>query len=389
VAVAGVALSILVMLLSVAIVNGFKANIRGKILGFNSHIVLRPVYDSDNPASTFIPHVSELAPVLDRASFITHWQPLTSLPAILKTDSQFKGMYLKGIDGRYDLSFLRDNLVSGQLPDFSSPAAGDKVLISAKVSDMLNLKAGDRINIYFVDPGIRVRPVTVAAIFDTHFQDYDQMYMFGSIRMVNELCGLSEDDARSIEIITPEYTRVPEYMPQLQRTLSYFVEGSEDFPALEIDNVQHLGETYFNWLDLLDTNVIVILTLMTLVSCFTLVSCMLILILERVKTIGVLKALGVKNMRVRGIFIYLALRIAVVGMLIGNTLAIAFIFVQQRWHMVPLDAESYYIDYVPVQFSLTWMIAVNVGALLLIWFSLILPSHIIAGIQPSRTIKTE
>lgn len=389
VAIIGVALSLTVMLLSVSIVIGFKENIRSKVIGFNSHILLKPICNDD--CKDPVIHISEeLKTLFDKTTFIRHWQGTTSLPAILKTDSQFKGIYLKGVDNNYDFSFLSDAIVDGEIPDFSSSDSQKKIIISKRIADKLQLKVGDKINIYFVDPGVRIRPMYVACVFDTHFEDYDDYFLFCSISMANEICGLDQNQVRNIEIKTTDFDRVQEFSDILNSKLYQMASRpNSQIPTIETETVLHFGASYFSWLSLLDTNVIVILTLMIIVSCFTLISCMLILILERVKTIGVLKAIGSSNRQIREIFIWMALKIAIIGISIGNLLAIIIIYLQQTWHVIPLDPESYYINYVPMEFSFSWIISVNIIAAVLIWLSLILPSQMVAKIRPASTLRTE
>lgn len=388
VAVAAVALSVAVMLASIAIVLGFKREIREKVIGFNSHISLysTAMHEGDNNLVTLTP---TLTAILDEQDYITGYSLEASIPAILKTSDNFKGAYLRSLNGEAIRSFIKGNLEEGKLPDYTKKGTDTDIVISRIAADQLGLKTGDRIDTYFISDDVRVRRLRVAAIFNSHFDTYDQIYIYGALGLVQHLGGIEPNQGTSLAIHTADFNRVDEYSERLHNTLLEALADGRLYRYYQIDNALHQGAGYFQWLDLLDTNVAVILTLMTFVSIMTLISGMLIIILDRKRFIGLIRSLGAPVASVRRIFVYLALKVGIWGMLIGNVAMIAFLWAQDRWHFLPLDPETYYIDFVPVELDWTTFALLNAGVVAVIWLALILPSMFVARISPAETMKSE
>lgn len=386
VAVAAVALSVAVMLAAIAIVLGFKREIREKVIGFNSHISLYSMAmgEGDDNLITLTPTLSD---ILEEQSYIKDYSLEASIPAIVKTEDNFKGLYLRSCNGNAINDFISSNLTAGKIPDYQKDKKSTEVVISQLAADQLGLKLGDRIDTYFISGDVRVRKLTIAGIFNSHFDIYDGLYMYGSLGLVQQLGGVKENQGTSLAIRTTDFRHVDEYSEQLHNTLLEAVADGRLYRYYQVDNALHQGAGYFQWLDLLDTNVIVILTLMTFVSIMTLISGMLIIILDKKRFIGLIRALGAPVKKVRKIFIYLALKVGLLGMAIGNIVMLALLWCQNRWHFLPLDPDAYYIDFVPVELSWESVILLNVGVAVVIWLSLILPSLFVAKISPAETMK--
>lgn len=388
VAIVAVALSIAVMLASVAIVLGFKQEIRNKVVGFNGHITLyvAPTTPDDDNLVTMIPTLKE---VLDNVPFITDYSIQAAIPAILKTNSDFKGVYLKGLSGKLTQSFIGSNLSEGNLVDFSDPENKNKVIISNTAARQLNLKCGDKIDTYFISDDVRVRRLEIVGVYNSHFDQYDNVMIYGSLPLVQQLGNIQENQGTYVQIMTDDFDRIADNTVKLQQILNEKVADGTLFRLYRIDNVLNQGMGFFNWLQLLDTNVVVVLVLMIIVGGITLVSGMLILIIDKKRFIGLMKAMGAPTGKVRKIFVYLAIRIALWGMLAGNVVMLSLIYVQDRTHFLPLDAESYYIDFVPVSISWGAIIALNLGVIAVMYLVLILPSRFVAGISPAETMRYE
>ena len=388
VAIIAVALSLAVMTASVGIVLGFKKEITDKIVGFNGHISLYtvPVNQDEN---NFILLSPSLKSELNSLPFITDYSLQAAIPAVLKTPSDFKGVYLKGLNGEMLNEFIGKNLEEGMIPDFSDENNKNKVIVSRIAAKQLNLKTGDKIDTYFFSDDIRVRRLEIAGIYNTHFDKYDDIMLYGSLNLVQQLGGIEENQGTFLQIKTDNFDKISDYTYILQSHLNEATADGRLFRVYRTDNVLHQGAGYFNWLSLLDTNVVVILILMMIVGCVTLVSGMLIIILEKKRFIGLMKSLGAPTSKVRKVFIYLALRIAIIGLIIGNGLILTFLYVQDKTHFIPLDAESYYIDFVPVSLGWESVLFLNLGVLVVIYFVLILPSRFVAGISPSETMRYE
>ena len=394
VAIIAVALSIAVMIGAIAIVTGFQREIRDRIIGFNSHITLYALSDPVNE-SNIVSLTPGLSQLLKGEDYISDIGVEAAIPAIMKTTEAFKGVYLKSAADSNTSSFLQSTLEEGALPSFMAKPKEDtdtaslEILISRKTANELNLRPGDKINTYFLNDELRVRPLRVKGIYNSHFNVYDNAYIYGDLRLIQQLGALQNTEGTAIRITTNDFSRLTEYSQRLQQRL---IEGTAEgliYRPYQVDNALNQGAGYFRWLTMLDTNVVVIIVLMTFVACVTLISAMLIIILDKKRFIGIIRALGASKRDVRSTFIWLALRIAVTGMLIGNLLMLCFLYAQKRYHFLPLDPDAYYIDYVPVHFSWEGFAILNAGVLFIIWLTLILPSLFAARISPAVTMRFE
>lgn len=385
VAIIAISISVAVMIASVAIVLGFKKEIRDKVVGFNGHISILKIptsQDEDNLVG-LSPFIKE---TLDSLPFIKEYSVQASIPAILKTSEDFKGVYLRGLSGNYANEYLAKNIEEGEVPDFSDPDKKNKIVISRIAANQLKLKTGDKIETYFISDDIKVRKLEIAGIYNSHFDQYDDVLIFGGLSLVSQLGNLPEETGTYISAMTDDFDKVLEYSAILQNSLSQGVAYGEADGFYRTDNVLNQGRGFFSWLSLLDTNVIVIIILMMVVGCVTLISGMLIIILERKKFIGLMRALGANTIKIRNIFIYMAVRIAFIGLIIGNLFIIILLYFQQRYHFLQLDADSYYIDFVPVYIPGWVVLTINAGVLLVTYLVLVLPSRFVGKISPAETL---
>lgn len=388
VSVAAVALSVAVMLASLAVVIGFKREIKGKITGFNSHISL---YDmpTESGGDNLVTLTPSLTAMLDEMPFVTDYSLEVSIPAILKTSSDFKGVYLRSLNGESTRRFILSNLEEGNMPDYSQPESEKKIVISRRAAAQLGLKTGDKIDTYFISDDVRVRRLEIAGIYNSHFDSYDQVLIYGALPLIQGVAGISKSQGTSIQVQTDDFERVDEYADELQTVLAMGVADGRLFRYYRVDTARNQGAGYFHWLALLDTNVAVVLALMTIVAVATLISGMLILILDKKRFIGVTRAMGASVADVRRVFVYLALKVAMWGMLIGNVVMIALLYCQDRTHFLPLDPEAYYIDFVPVEINWTAIVIMNAVCLVVIYLSLILPSRFVARISPAEAMRSD
>lgn len=389
IAVTGIAIAMVVMMISIAVVIGFKQEIRSKVSGFDSQIMLYPseVYDpvAENPG---IRLSDTLRSLITSAVPQAHVSLAFKRPAIFKTDSAFQGIVLKGMDSSEGNGFIASNMETGSMPH---PDSLNQVAISSSTANALNVKTGDKLMTHFLHNGnLRTRALRITGIYNTHFSDYDNVFAFTPIAMLQRLSHTDSITGSSVEIRGLDDADVDAATAAIRSAiLNDMALNPGQLPTLAIDNVHHTGASYFTWISLLDTNVVVILTLMAVVSGFTLVSSLFILILERVRMIGLLKALGATNGFVRRIFIYMAQRIVIRGILIGNIAGIVLLLLQMFFHIVPLDADAYYLDYVPVKLELWWLLLLNAGVIVISWLILILPSQIVATLSPARSMRYE
>lgn len=386
VATAAIALSVAVMIASIAIVLGFKREITDKVLGFTSHIIMTVSQEENDNILTLTPSLKKL---LDSKDFIDHYSLQISIPTILKTPNDFKGVFLKTLDDPSTRQFLKSNLISGKIPEYSTDSTHLDVVISRMAANQLGLGQDDKVDCYFINDDVKVRRIKIAGIYDSHFDAYDDLMVYGSRALSEAFTGLKSNQGSSILITTKDFNSLEEETSQLQNSLNSALNEGLVYRQYTLENAHTQGASYFHWLSMLDTNVIVVLTLMMIVGCVTLVSGMLTIILDKKRFIGLVKALGAPSSKVRQVFIYLALRVAIIGMAIGNILIVGLLILQDRLHLLKLDASSYYIDFIPVQLDWTAFILLNLGVILVVYLTLIFPSHIISGISPSETMRSE
>lgn len=387
VAIAAIALSVAVMTASIAIVLGFKREITDKVVGFTSHIVMtaNPAPGEDNTVML----TPTLKGILDSQPYIKDYSVLVSLPAILKTPTDFKGIFLKNLDDNSTRMFLRSCLESGEIPEFSNDSAKYDVVLSHLAASQLGLQTGDKVDCFFINQDVKVRRLKIAGIYNSHFDAYDDLMVYGSRQLSDAFSGIKSNQGSSILITTDNFGNLDESTEKLRRTLDKAYADELIYKRFYVENAHVSGANYFHWLSMLDMNVVVVLTLMMVVGCVTLISGMLTIILDKKRFVGLMKALGAPTGKLRKVFVYLALRVALTGMLIGNALILGLLWLQDRYHFFGLDASSYYIDFVPVEFDWTAIGLLNAGVLVIVYLSLIFPSRIIAKISPAETMRSE
>lgn len=311
-------------------------------------------------------------------------------PAIIKTDSAFQAIVMKGISSGAGWNFVKENIVEGSLPAYETDDEKNKVVISRIIADKLGLSVDDKVNAYFFTNNLlKARRIEVSAIYDTNFGDYDKMFIFCPLALAQGIAGIDGSEGTQIELMTNGLMPVDDSAMRLQDAMMQACYTGELKGTYQLATVTDNGMMYFNWLELLDTNVVVILVLMALVSGFTLISSLFIIILERVNMIGILKALGATDAEIRRIFGYVAQRLVLAGMLIGNIVGIAFLLIQKRTHILPLDPDSYYLSFVPVEIDWLQILLLNVGVFVFCWLMILIPGQIVAKINPAKSIRYE
>ena len=400
IATTGVAIGLIVMLLSVGIILGFKQEITKKVEGFGSHIEILDVSSLAAPDAYPVHADTQLINSLKRIPEVRGVAPIAQKMGILKTKNDYMGITLKGIPADYDTTFLANSLVEGRLPkrsaaegavatpeDSVTSSASNEILLSRRQADELNLKVGDRVFAYFFEETIKMRRFKVCGIYQSNMAIFDKTFVITDLNTVRKLNHWEGDEATVIEVRLKGMDAIDQTLPQVERLCSQLNdEVSHARKAFSI--VDHYA-SIFSWLQLLDFNMMVILVLMLCVSGFTMVSGLFILILERTQTIGVLKAMGATNTKIRNVFLYFSGFIIVRGLLIGDVVAIGLLLIQQKYGLIHLDPANYYVETVPVEINLWAIVLVNVGTLVLTTLALVLPSYMVSRIQPSKAIKFE
>jgi len=387
IAMLGIAIGVAVMLVSLAVVLGFKHEVSEKVIGFGSHIQVLSLTQNQNYEMMPVLTNDTLIRKVKKVQGVGRIQKFATKLGVLKTDENFRGLTFKGVGEDYDLSFFQSCLKDGQMPKFSAKEASNEILLSQKVAGDLGVKVGDKIFAYFIgEESMRARRFTVAGIFATNMNDYDKNYVITDIYTVRKLNGWDNEMSSGLEVTVKDFDQVDELAHRLQ-----FLHQGKDRNGVTygVFSIKDIAAHTFAWLAVLDMNVVMILVLMILVSAFTVVSGLLIIMLERINMIGTLKVLGATNVSIRKIFIQFCVMLVGQGMLWGNAVGLLLCWLQQRFHFLSLDASVYYIDSVPIQFNWWLILAVNVVTLLISTFVIWVSSHLISLGKPSETVRYE
>ncbi len=386
VATAAVALGMAVMIVSVAVGMGFKREIRDKIVGFGTHIQLTALNLNSSLETSPLPYDSALVESLKGVPAVRSVQPFITKPGIIKTDDAFQGIALKGVDGSFSWDFIGSCLVEGRTPIMADSAKSDDIVLSRALAQMLRLKLGDPVRMFFVNSeGIRARRFSICGIFDSHFDEFDKNLAYVDIRHLAQLNGWEAATISGYEVLLADFDAMDDAVSQI---LPIVAEAQTDDGAmLRVRDIRDLQPQIFGWLALLDQNILVIIVLIVAVAGLNMVSGLLILILEHTNAIGVFKAVGATNALLRKVFIFMALRIVGRGLLVGNVVGVGLCVVQLLTGVVALDPENYYLDVVPVLLSVPHLLLLNAGVAAFSCLLLLGPSALVARISPAKSIR--
>lgn len=387
VALAGMVVGVMVMILTICIVVGFKQTVTQKVAGFGAHIQVVSFDNNNTYDLQPIPVSDSLLTKLGQYPHVVAAAPFVTKPGMLKTDSAFHGMVLKGTDY---WAFFAHNLVAGELP-----AEPNQVLLSRAVASELQLEVGDPVFAYFVDENdVRARRFNISGIYETGFSQFDDLFVVAPLETAQRLLTVSlpaegeEPYYSGVEILVDDTRYLDETADRIYfATVNHLDE--DGYNVYYVQTLQEQNPAIFAWLDLLDMNVVVIIILMLLVAGFNIVSGLIILILDGVQLIGTLKALGATNRFIRRIFLTQAALLIGKGVLYGNLIGFALAAIQYYTHLIPLDAATYYVSYVPIAFPWGWLLALNIMTIILSLLILLLPSMIIAKISPAKVMHYE
>jgi len=388
IALLGVALSLAVMIISVAVITGFKSEIIGKVTGFGSNIQIV----SYNVRNTYeIPPVSKNQPFIKELmelKSIKSIQVFATKPGIIKTGETTHGIVFKGVDTDFNWSFFKQNLVEGAIPQLNDTSRANSFLISENISKMLKLKSGDKVVLYFINENEynpRLLQLEVSGIYRTGLEEFDNLFVIGDIKQVQRLNDWQSDQVGGFELTVNDFSKINETDHEVRNMVIKYTEKDTD--VLRTETITEQYRAIFDWLSVTDINVWVILSLVSLVAGFNMISALLVLILERSNMIGLLKSMGSPNASIRKIFLYLAIMITGRGLFWGNLAGISLVLLQKYFHILKLNPAIYYVDVVPVQFSIMHLFLLNTGSLLLTTLMLFIPSYLVSKISPDKIIR--
>ena len=381
------------MLLTVSIVLGFKNEIVNKITGLTTHIVVSNINVNASNEPEPIHIATDTLSLLKALPFVEHIQSTAFKNGLLKTETDNEGILLKGVTADYDFNFIQKHLIEGRLPEFKSDEASKDILISEVLSRKMNLKLNSKIIIYFIsqhevyDSLIgenivkseqRSRKLNICGVFKTNFADFDERLSIVDIRQIQRISYWDSSQVGNYEIRLKDYVELETAQEQVEDLLGY---------NYNVNNVRQIYSNIFIWLDKLDINGIIIVVLMILVATMNMITALLILILERTNMVGLVKALGMSNVSVRKIFLFIALKLIGRGMLWGNILGIGLCLIQYYFELAKLDSDTYYVDHVAVLINWWYFLALNAGTFVVCGLMLLLPTLIITKLTPIKTLK--
>ena len=380
----GVAVGTLVMFVSICIIVGFKQQIRDKVIGFGGHIQVmsyEALSDGASPVRADSAFLEELLSV----DGVEHVQPFAVKPGMVVGNDEYEGILLKGVGSDYDLSFIKDNVIEGKLPVWSNDRPSNAVALSRSTAGKLRVNVGDKVNVYFLQDGIKARRMTVDAIYETHLSELDDIMALTDVYTVRRLNGWDSDEFTGVELAVNDYDMVDFVSAGVNEVVE---RNNSNGDSLYAPTIDELYPSLFAWLSVLDQTVWLILILVLFIAGFTTVSGLLILILEKSNFIGVMKAIGSRDVSIARVFLYYSCFIIGKGILWGNVIAVVLCLLQQQLQIVGLDPSMYYMDCVPVGF--TWLLVpMNIGIFVLSVLMLLLPSMFISRIEPTKAIKFE
>lgn len=387
IAMAGIAIGLAVMIVSVAVVIGFKHQVRDKVIGMGSDIVVSSIEGAQLYQMNPVVANDSLLSVIQNIPQVSHVQRYATKPGMIMTADNFQGMIVKGVAQEYDWTYLKAHLQEGEIPALTDSVASNRVLVSRSMADKLSLKVGDKLYTYYIEGNVRARRLTVSGIFQTNFSAFDDYFLITDMYTVNRLNGWEPDQVGGVEVTVSDYRFLNSVNDDIR---GHIQEQTDRYGAIYCSRTsEELYPQIFAWLDLLDTNVWVILILMTGVAGFTMISGLLIIILERTQMIGVLKALGADNASIRQIFLSFSVFLIGRGMCWGNVIGLSCCLIQYFFEPIKLDPATYYVTAVPVELHLGWIVLLNVCTLLVSVGMLVGPSYLISHIHPAKSIRFE
>lgn len=378
IAVVSIGLSLAVLILSFMILYGFKSEIKNKIYSFSGHLIVNKYSLSTSFEETSIVVDDSLIQLINDYPLTERVQQYAMKAGLLKTDEEVQGVIIKGVDTSFDTTDFSKHMIEGRFPDFSAEKYSTEVALSAKIAKYLRLHSGDEVLIYFVQNPPRFRKLQVTGVYETGLEEFDEKIIIGDLDLVRRINNWPDSIAGGLEIYISDTDQLEKAEQDLFNSVGI---------DLYVDKVTDRFAPIFDWLNLLNRNVIILLTIIVFISGTSIISIMLILIMERTQMIGVLKSLGSSNKLIRRVFVWNGVQLILKGLLMGNVIGLTLGFVQYYFKIIPLDAASYYMSHVPIEFDWLTVFGLNALLLFLIGLTLFIPVAIISRVQPVKAIR--
>ncbi|HRS38494.1 MAG TPA: ABC transporter permease [Bacteroidia bacterium] len=377
-AISGIALGFSAMIISVAIVKGFKQEIREKVIGFSAHVQISKFDANQSFESSPIEFNTANLSSIAKLEGVRHVQAFATKAGIVRKGSEIEGVIAKGVDSGYDWSFFRKSLRAGAIPVYANSSRSSDILISTVLARKLNLNVSDSLVTYFVQQPPRARKFKIVGIYETGLEEFDEKFVFCDLAQIRKLNDWNDSTIGGLEVQLSDFDALDEAAPRI-----YATTGSD----LDVRTIREMYPQIFDWLGLQDINAVVIIILMIIVAGINMIAALLVLILERVGTIGTLKAIGASDASVRNIFLRIAALLISRGLFWGNVVGIGICLLQHYFHWIRLDQDSYYIAYVPIRLLLLDLLWMNLGTLLVCTMMMLVPTLLVTRIRPVRALR--
>lgn len=390
----GIALGVAVMIITMAVVTGFQQQIITKITTFTSHLQINDFDENHSLEPNPIALDSKILNEITSASNVRHIQAFATKNGILKTKTENEGVVLKGISSDYDWSFIKPHLTEGKLLNVHKDSVTKDVVISQTLADKLNLKLNQKLLVYFMtkkklnDTTVsgenyisyepRVRDFYVKGIFNTGFSDFDKNLLFVDLKQIQKLNYWDSNQVAGYEVYLKDFEQLDQSVEEINDLVGY---------NYAVQSTKQLQSSIFSWLEMIDVNAIIIITLMIIVAAINMISALLILIIERTNLVGILKALGATSMNIRRVFFYVSIQLLLKGLIYGNIIGIGLCLLQYYFGFATLNPKTYYLEYVPINLSLLHILLINIGTIVTCLLMMLLPTLIINRITPMKAIR--
>ena len=382
IAILAIALSVAVMLLSVIVLSGFKNNISEKVIGFGSHIKISKFNNNQSYENDPLDFDLNMYSEIQSSGFVKNIQVFSTKAGIIKNNNEILGVVLKGVGNDFNWSFFNENLISGEIFPINDSLGKitNNILISESISRKIGLKSGDNLIMYFIQEPSRVRKFLISGIYKTGLSEFDDIIIIGDIKHIQNLNDWNNNKIGGYEIVINDFDKLEENTKIIDDLISY---------DLNAQSIKEINPQIFDWLALQDFNVLIIIILMLIVGSVNMITSLLIIILEKSKFIGILKAIGASNWSIRKVFLYNSIYLILNGLFWGNSFALGFAFLQQSFNIISLDETIYFMNSVPISIDLSSILMINIGTVIICYLTLIIPSIIITKISPVKSIRFE
>lgn len=376
--ISSIAIGLAVMIISFSILIGFKQTIRDKLFSLSSHIQVSKITLNQSFEETPMPINTKFYENYKKNTQIRHVQAVANKAGLLKAGEEHVGIVIKGVEKDYDWQNFSENLIEGRKINFQDTTYSSEIIVSKKIATQLNIKVSDEVRIFFIQNPPRIRKVSVVGIYDTGLEEFDKNFILGDLALVQKMNDWDNQTAGHYEIFLNNFDKLDEAAKVI------FEDIDQD---MQLMKVTEMFPAIFDWLNLMDRNIFVIIALILVVASFNMISVLLVMMMERTPMIGLLKALGSDNTKIRKIFIYNGLSIIIKGVIYGNIIGIGFCLIQYNFRLIPLDSESYYMSYVPIVLNWGIILLLNILTILLVLAVITIPTYVVAKMKLIDSLK--